>query len=139
VCLAQPLRYCLRFLILFCHFSRAIKPQHSDCQIFATMLKKPSLVSHPLSNLKVGCLFWCVDDPVFMMSGVWSERFLSQDSTVTNGYLCSHSVLTITMSNFSYVGLSPGPAHAYYRLDMTISFNYSISNTALKRFSHLAL
>ena len=61
-----------------------------------------------------------VDAPVFRIRGVWSEISLSLGSTEQRENLSSQSVLTRTLSSFSKIGLSSGPAQVYWRPNITI-------------------
>jgi hypothetical protein len=66
---------------------------------------KPSLSSHPHSNLNKDVLLMVLVSPEFNRRGVWSKITLGSACTVDNGNFSSHSVDTNTRSNLSKVGV----------------------------------
>jgi hypothetical protein len=78
---------------------------------------KPSLKSHPNSNLNIGCVTIKDGSPEFSRSGVWSEIFLVRACTMVKGYFSSHSVVTRIRLSFSKVELAKLFAHVYFLLN----------------------
>jgi hypothetical protein len=74
--------------------------------ISLTISMKPSLKSHPNSNLNIGCVAISNGSPELSRRGIWSETSLVRAHTMVSGIFSSHSVVTTTRSSFSKVGLA---------------------------------
>jgi hypothetical protein len=64
--------------------------------ISLTISIKPSLNSHPNSNLNIGCVAISDGSPEFIKWGVWSDTSLVRARTVVSGNFSSHSMVTST-------------------------------------------
>jgi hypothetical protein len=98
---------------------------------------KPSLRSHPNSNLNIGCVDVRDDSPEVSRRGVWSDISLVRAYTVVSGNFSSHSVVMRTRSSFSKVGLARLFVHVYFLPDIYNSFKFRLSITALNKKDHL--
>jgi hypothetical protein len=108
-------------------------------QIPLIISMKPSLSSHPHLNLNKGSRLLVLVSPEFNKSGVWSEITLGKARTVVSGYFSSHSVVTNTRSNFSKIRDDRLLAQVYFLLDISSSYIFNPSITALNRKGHLLL
>jgi hypothetical protein len=90
-----------------------VLPTNMFVHISLTISIKPTLMSHPNSNLNIGCVAISDGSPKFSRRGVWSNTSLVRARTVVSGNFSSHSVVIRTRSNFSKVGLGKLFAHVY--------------------------
>jgi hypothetical protein len=77
----------------------------------------------------------------FLMStnnGVWSEISFVRVCTVTFRYCNYQSLLTKTLSNFSYVGFCRQFAHVNCRPDSANSLKFKLLMTSLNKKGHLS-
>jgi hypothetical protein len=65
VCLTHPLKYWRNIRILPCHLSIGVLPTCVLVHISLNISMKPSLKSHPNSNLNIGCVAMRDDSPEF--------------------------------------------------------------------------
>jgi O-antigen ligase len=73
-----------------------------------------------------------------LVTGEYDLKFPRESITVTLGYFISQSVLTKTLSNFSYVGICRSFAHVYYLPDRSNSLKFKLLITTLNKNGHLS-